>query len=252
MSTASTHPARIHLHAHFYVAGVLLLLASIGFNYWLEQVNRLKDANLAVPLKQPLSTISRELGDYMATEDIKLSREVESMAGVSDYMNRIYVKKNLAGSTKTASKKPDEKQPGLHVYLAYWGGIRTIAPHRPTICMRGAGWIIASAHRRELEVSLAGGVEKVGVNVHVFSKDYDRQMVVWWDYIHGRNVSSPIMERLRWVLPIFMGGKAGSVVQVQISKDIESGESEESVYQTITEFATVLAPEVGKCLPEAK
>jgi hypothetical protein len=103
-----------------------------------------------------------------------------------------------------------------------------------------------------MELSVAGTTEKVGVNVQVFNRDYDRQMIVWWEYIHGKNVTSPMLERLRWVLPLFLGGKAGSVVQAQISKDIELKETEKGVYGVIEQFARELAPEVGKCLPEAR
>ena len=256
--TDLTKAPRIRLHAHFYVAGILLVLASFGFNYWLERVNRLKEANLSVPLKQSLSTVPGELGGWITVEGMnekqkmKLSKEIEYISGINDYLNRIYVKKGSASAKATTVTDSSGKEIGLHVYAAYWGGIRNVAPHNPLVCMRGSGWTISGAYRREVELKMAGGTDKVSVNVNMFGRDYDKQMIVWWEYIHGKNVSSPLAERFRWILPLFLGGKAGSVVQVQISKDVETGESEDQVYETIVGFAKELAPEIGKCLPEAK
>ena len=252
---------RIRLHRHFYVAGVLLLVGIFGFNYWFDRINRLMAANKAVPLRQPLATIPGELGEWVAIRDIRLPKATEQIAGAADYINRVYVKSSVAGSRdrRTGSVAASESEEGseeeigkdaLQVYVAYFAGIRLAAPHSPDVCMRGAGWTISGAHRRTLELGVMEKTEQMAVNVHLFEREYERQMVVWWDYIHGKNITNPFVERVRWVLPLFLGGKAGSVVQVQISKDIEAGQSEEEVYNTIVEFGKRLAPEVGKCLPE--
>ncbi|GEM_PF-2986309 len=241
----------IRLHAHFYVAGILLLLASIGFNFWLDRLNRLKSANLSVPLKQPLSSIPAQLGDWVMVEEIELPQNVKDIAGVDDYVNRRYVQKGQEVTENVGEHKAGTEE-GLHVYVAYFGGIRTAAPHRPDICLRGSGWTIAGAHRRQIEIPGMGETQTVGVHVDVFTREENRQMVVWWEYIHGKNVTNPLMERVRWILPLFMGGKAGSVVQVQISQDVGAKESEDEVYERIVGFARAIAPEVGKCLPETE
>lgn len=250
---------RIRLHAHFYVAGVLLLVGIFGFNYWFAKVGRLRSASEAVPLKQPLATVAKELGQWVVVGEEPLSKEVEYIAGVDDYINRFYGKTDNVGngmreriSGEGSEQGSDDKGPkdALHVYVAYFGGIHLAAPHSPDVCMQGAGWKIASAYRRTVELAVLGRTEKIGVKVHVFNRDYDRRVVVWWDYVHGKNVTNPFWERIRWVLPLFLGGKAGSVVQVQIAKDIKAGQQEDAIYEIIIEFAKLLAPEVGKCLPE--
>ena len=252
---------RIRLHRHFYVAGVLLVVGIFGFNHWFERVNRLMASTERVPLKQPLATIPGEVGDWVAIREIRLPKEVEDIAGAEDYINRLYVRSDTAGShdertgsaAEAASEQGSEgeaRKDMLQVYVAYFGGIRLTAPHSPDVCMRGSGWTIAGAYRRTVDLGVMEEAEQVTVKVHIFSRDYDRQMVVWWDYIHGKNITNPFIERVRWVLPLFLGGKAGSVVQVQISRDIGAGESEEAVYNMIMEFGKLLAPEVGKCLPE--
>ena len=239
---------RIRLHAHFYAAGVLLLLATVGFNYFLENINRVKAAGESVPLKQPLASVPKVLGDWEMVEEKRLSAEEEYVAGVNDYINRFYVRNGGVGSVGAE----EELEAALHLYVAYFGGIRVRAPHSPDICMRGSGWTIAEAHRRTIDLDVMGRTEQIGVNVHVFMREHEKRMVVWWDYIHGKNVTNPLMERIRWVLPLFLGGRTGSVVQVQIGKDIQPGEEQDAVYEMIEEFGKRLAPEVGKCLPEAR
>lgn len=254
---------RLRLHAHFYVAGVLLLVSIFGFNYWFAKLDRLRGAGDSVPLKQPLATIPMELGKWVVVREETLSKEIKYIAGVDDYISRFYVEtagvgnrvhKRISGEGAEGCSEQgcgDEgAKDALHVYVAYFGGIYLVAPHSPDVCMRGSGWKIASAHRRTVELALLGRTEEIGVRVHVFNRDRDRRIVVWWDYVHGKNVTNPFWERIRWVLPLFLGGKAGSVVQVQIAKDIKAGQQEDAIYEIIIEFAKLLAPEVGKCLPE--
>jgi hypothetical protein len=76
-----------------------------------------------------------------------------------------------------------------------------------------------------------------------------KRLVVWWEYIHGENVASRTLQRLKWVLPKFMGGKRGSILQVQVGTNF-SGDAEENM-SLVTEFMDRLGPYLHDVLPKA-
>lgn len=235
---AGRESGRIRLHRHFYVAMVLLVAALVLFEGWFRHL-RSFGLGESQPLRRELTAIPLELGPWAAERDIPLDKATEDILGTDKYIQRIYA---------------DRRNPGrsLQMFVAYWGGVRLEAPHEPTVCRPGAGWTIAGSYHTAIDLPGMGEGQAITVNKAVFSRDYDKQLVVWWDYIHGKNVTSAWMERLRWVLPIFLGGKAGSVVQVQIVLPVMGRESEEQAYASIVEFAQKLSPELAKCLPEAE
>ncbi len=199
---------------------------------WLVQVG----VGESVPLASPLKTIPLKVGEWQgATHEIP-SDELMKIAA-EDTLMRTYERKGTGRGTAQVS-----------LYIAYFGGVRGTAPHHPDICMPGAGWEIIDREMPTMEVGLS---EPVEVHQDVFEHRVGQQkrLVVWWEYIHGENVASRTMQRLKWVLPKFMGGKRGSVLQVQIS--IDYGDDVTPQKKIVEEFMSVLGPRLKEVLPKA-
>ncbi len=81
----------------------------------------------------------------------------------------------------------------------------------------------------------------------LFEKDFEKVVVVWWEYIHGENVASRTLQRIKWALPAFMGGKRGSVLQVQLS--LRFKDSMEESMRRIGDFMDQLGPYIRAVLP---
>ncbi|HUV38218.1 MAG TPA: hypothetical protein VMY39_01330, partial [Planctomycetota bacterium] len=80
-------------------------------------------------------------------------------------------------------------------------------------------------------------------------KNLQRRLVVWWEYVHGRNVVNRTLQRLLWALPPALGGKRGSVLQVQISRDFD-GEQDDALGE-IRGFMELLGPHIEQVLPRS-
>lgn len=217
------------LHKHFYIAiGILLVAAILGEVYfrWLVKAG----IDEVVPLNKPLSSIPVQLGDWRGL-DVTIAPDVLLVINAEDVLQRTY----YLG-----------KEQQLAVYIAYFAGIRGMAPHRPDVCRPGAGWKNISSEVVALEVPGFGG-GPLQVHKDLYEKQFEKQVVIWWEYVHGKNIANRTLQRLQWALPSFLGGKGGSILQVQISLGFRDS-MEESMHRVI-DFMSHLGPHVQKVLP---
>jgi len=217
------------LHKHFYVAMVILLVAAVSSEVYFRYLVKL-GAGEKVPLSKPLRSVPLTLGDWQG-QDVRIPSNVMIKIAAEDVLRRTYYQ---------------EKDRKLELYIAYFGGIRGTAPHRPTICRPGAGYSVISSEVVPLKAP-GFGEEPLRVHRDVYERHYEKEMVVWWEYVHGRNVASRTLQRLQWALPKAVGGKRGSVLQVQLSVGFASG-VEESMHW-ITDFMGELGPYIEEVLP---
>jgi len=219
------------LHKHFYIAMVILafsaILAEVYFR-WLVGIG----AGDAVPLSRPLSSLPKTFGKW---QSIEVAMKAASLLkiGSEDILRRRYY---------TGKKE-------LEVYVVYFGGVRGTAPHHPDVCMPGGGW--HNIDSKVVTVPLAGfGEAPLHVHQDVFEhKKAGKRLVVWWEYVHGRNVASRTFQRILWALPGFMGGKRGSVLQVQISHDFDADATDS--LKLIEEFMNAFGPHIREVLPDS-
>jgi len=217
------------LHKHFYVAIAILAVSTVlseVYFRWLVKAG----AQRPVPLAGSLSSIPLKLGDW-GGEDVKIRPDVLLKIGAEDVLERTY---------RLGNEEP------LQLYIAYFGGVRGTAPHNPTVCRPGGGFKNISSEI--LTVKVPGfGDDPLRVHTDLYERHFEKQVVVWWEYIHGRNVANRQWQRLLWALPECLGGKRGSVLQVQIALGFR-GSLEESL-QRITGFMDDLGPHVRQVLP---
>ncbi len=226
----------IRIHKHYYVVlGILVVAFGLG-ELWFRVLVQY-GVGEGVPLAAPLNTLPLDIGDWRG-EDTVIRGDTAMKVGAMDTLQRIY--------RRTRGGRKED----LLLYIAYFGGIRGTAPHHPDVCMPGAGWDILN---REMPALQIAGFGSAALEVHKdefeFRSDQTKRLVVWWEYIHGENVASRSMQRLKWILPKFLGGKRGSILQVQVAQSY-NGKSEAS-WETISEFIERLGPHLEKVLPKA-
>ena len=221
----------VKLHKHFYVAIVILAASAAFGQVYFRMLGTSRDE--IVPLQKPLSSIGagekKRIGEWEGM-DLVETPEIQLKVGALDSVHRVYYRGDEA----------------LQLYIAYFGGVRGRAPHSPQACMPGAGWKNISNEVVDLRVS-GFGEEPLRVHEDLWEKDFSKRVIVWWEYIHGRNVASRTMQHLEWALPKFMGGKVGSVLQVQVSLEFK-GSMEESM-KRVNAFVDALGPYIQEVLP---
>jgi EpsI family protein len=229
------------LHKHFAIAMIILafsaVLSAVYFR-WLVGVG----AAEAVPLAKPLSSIPAILDDWESDEQ-QIRPDVLMKIGSKDILRRRYHRGKQA----------------LEVYIVYFGGVRGTAPHSPEVCMPGGGW--SNIDPKIVPMTLPGfGDEPLNVHQDVFeNKKGEKRLVIWWEYVHGRNVTSHTLQRLLWALPPFLGGKRGSILQVQIAYDYRgdasvakagpNGSAADDGAALIGSFMNLFGPHIRDVLP---
>jgi EpsI family protein len=128
-------------------------------------------SQVAIPLAAPLSTILSGVGGYTVKEQ-RVSDEERRVAGMSDYVARLYYRDSAVAFT---------------TYVGYYDRQtqgKTI--HSPRNCLPGAGWEILNGDRRPLQV---GGARYV-LNHYLLKKGGATAVVYYWYQGRGRIVAN--------------------------------------------------------------
>ena len=134
----------------------------------------------AMPLRGELETLPIEMDGYQPSDEV-ISEEEQRIAGMSDYLLRLYRR---------------DSSDAFSVYVGYYEQQtqgRTI--HSPRNCLPGAGWEALSASRET--VPLAGG-GSVTVNRYMLANKGQRALVYYWYQGRGRVEASEY--RVKWDL----------------------------------------------------
>jgi EpsI family protein len=132
-----------------------------------------------VPLAQPLTTVLPSLPGF-TVRDQRIGDEERRVAGMTDYVARIYARDSIVALTTLVSYYDRQSQG------------KTI--HSPRNCLPGAGWEILSGDTRAVE---ADGVPHV-VNHYILKNGLATAVVYYWYQGRGRVVASEY--RVKWNL----------------------------------------------------
>ncbi|MGH9533441.1 MAG: exosortase C-terminal domain/associated protein EpsI [Terriglobales bacterium] len=158
--------SRLVIAALVLVAGIMLLHA----------VNR---PPMVLPYRA-LAEFPASLGSYKGVNQ-PLSRRILRVAGVHDYVSRLY--RDPAGRT-------------VFLYIGYYPSQRTgDAIHSPKNCLPGSGW--APVQAGTLPIHL--GRKRIVVNDYIVEKGLDRAVVLYWYQSRGRAIASEYWART-WLL----------------------------------------------------
>lgn len=152
-------------------AGVLVFGLAL-----LHAVNR---PPVVLPFR-PLREFPARLGPYRGV-DRPISTRILKVAGVHDYVNRLY--RDPAGHA-------------IFLYIGYYPSQRTGDDiHSPKNCLPGSGW--APVHAGAVAIPVAQG--QMVVNDYIVQKGLQRAVVLYWYQSRGRAIASEYWARA-WLL----------------------------------------------------
>ncbi len=198
------------------VVGLLLLLSA--------------NAQRVLPLRAPLQTsVPAQMAGY-AGKDVTISQDEQRIAGMSDYLFRVYA-------------APRDSVPAYTIYVGYYETQRqgkTI--HSPKNCLPGAGWeALTSA---TLAIPTPQGTKVV--NRYLLQHDKELALVLYWYQGRGRVQANEY--RVKWDLLRDSALRARSdEALVRIIVPVRG--SQDEAQALAARVATQLIPAVGKALP---
>lgn len=191
----------------------------------------------AVPLAAPLAGILRDVQGFRV-EDQKISDEERRIAGMTDYIARVYWRDSV---------------PVLTTFVSYYERQtqgKTI--HSPRNCLPGAGWDVLSAGRTTVDVD--GRVHEL--NQYVLKNGMATAVVFYWYQGRGRVVANEYTVKwnllrdaalaghteealVRVVVPVIVPKGANTAVTKQ-SSDAANALAEQMAVRLIREVERVL------------
>jgi EpsI family protein len=136
-----------------------------------------------VPVRQPLRTLPRTLGDWPAREDSVLDPDVIRTLELSDYLMR---------------RDVDPSGRSVWLYVGYWAAQRRGAQmHSPKNCLPGSGWEAVDSAIVQLPVPSSDG--PISLNRYLVQKGTEQQLVLYWYQYQRDTVADEIRARMRLV-----------------------------------------------------
>ena len=191
------------------------------------------DLQRAMDLRTPLGeAVPREMAGYVG-KDVELSEEERRVAGMSDYLLRVY---SLPDST-------DEAGVAFSVYLGYYrqqSQGKTI--HSPKNCLPGAGWEPLASRTQ----SISTGKGTVPVNRYILQRKDERALVFYWYQGRGRVEANEYVVKWELLRDAALRGRTEEAL-VRIVVPIR--ESERAAEALATRVAEMLVGNVQAALP---
>jgi EpsI family protein len=191
----------------------------------------------AVPLAAPLAGIMAQVDGYRVV-DQHLSDEERRVAGMSDYVARLYSRDSMAAFTTFVSYYERQTQG------------KTI--HSPRNCLPGAGWEVLSAGEAQVVVD---GAQQT-LNRYILKKGSSTAVAFYWYQGRGRLVANEYT--VKWNLlrdAAVAGHTEEALVRVVVPVATAGTGSESQALSDATalgeKVAARLAHEVSGALPKA-
>jgi len=186
-----------------------------------------------VPLREPLSGMTYELGEWSGRPAPRLTDEVLAVLGVDEYLNRYYV-------------SPQGGLAGL--YIGYYQTQRegdTI--HSPMNCLPGAGWQPVRTDR--VDIGISGRAEPIHVNEVVIEKGVDRQLVLYWYQSRGRVVASEYWSKVFMVTDAIRYNRSDAALVRVVTPVRNAATGLDDARGRARAFVQVLFPQLERHLP---
>ena len=157
------------------IVGAILLAGALGLNVAAEALE-LSFKKEAVPPRKPVAAIPAEMGPWVqVTIDQRFPPEIEEELGTDQYISRTYVdvrraEADVRADWEAAEVKDEalrhrliesvhrrDRNGVVQLHVPYYTGSVDTVPHIPDRCMLGAGFDLAEAGTRTLDVLPPGG-----------------------------------------------------------------------------------------------
>lgn len=217
---------------------VLLLVIGAGFRVLTARLNSTAGYESLEP--GTLARLPFQIGDWIG-QDIPMGERIREATDTDDLLSRQYVRPN-SGEV-------------VHLYVAYGARARDLAPHRPEVCYRAAGWVLQETEAVDLPTSDGRSVPARSLLFSHGGFDLSTLIVVNYFIVDGEY--SPDFSLLR--SKIWKGSQAVRYIsQVQIACSETAFRDREAARSAAIAFAcdsasaihSVLQPAEAEAIPE--
>jgi EpsI family protein len=156
-----------------------------------------------------LHDIPSELGNWKATGEQSLDRDVALYLKPDDYILRDYVDHTTGTS--------------INLFVAYFKSLQnSYGPHSPRICLPGNGWLVRSS--KIASVRVAERQNPIPVNEYLLEKSGQQILVLYW-YQNNRNVWADEFEAKLRLLPDLIEYKRADVSLVRLVTSLRGADN---------------------------
>ena len=174
-----------------------------------------------------LHEIPSELGNWTATGEQALERDVALYLKPDDYILRDYVDHTTGTS--------------INLFVAYFKSLQnSYGPHSPRICLPGNGWLVRSS--KIASVRVAERQNPIPVNEYLLDKSGQQILVLYW-YQNNRNVWAEEFEAKLRLLPDLIKYKRADVSLVRLVTPLRSADNG-SELATSLDFSQLVFPKL--------
>lgn len=190
------------------------------------------DTQRTVPLQAPLETAVPARFASFGSKDVVISEEEQRVAGMSDYLMRVFQAPGAVGSAYAFS-----------LYVGYYESQtqgKTI--HSPKNCLPGAGWEALTQRR----VAIATPHGPVQVNRYLLQNKTQRALVLYWYQGRGRVEANEY--RVKWDL-LRDSALRGRSDEALVRVIVPVTGSEDEAFKLASRVAGEMVPAVNRSLP---
>ncbi|MET0399347.1 MAG: exosortase C-terminal domain/associated protein EpsI [Longimicrobiaceae bacterium] len=190
------------------------------------------DTQRALPLQAPLETAVPARFASLGSRDVEISEEEQRVAGMSDYLMRVFQAPGAAASAYAFS-----------LYVGYYESQtqgKTI--HSPKNCLPGAGWEALTNQR----VAIATPHGPVQVNRYLLQNKKQRALVLYWYQGRGRVEANEY--RVKWDL-LRDSALRGRSDEALVRVIVPVTGSEDEAFKLASKVAGEMVPAVNRSLP---
>ena len=184
------------------------------------------------PLRAPLQTVSSSFGEYLAGGDLTISDEERRVAGMDEYIYRIY----RADSLRQFS-----------VYVGFYEKqFSGKAIHSPKNCLPGAGWEPLQSSIQEIATPAGSG----RFNRYLIQKGPERALVLYWYQGRDRIEASEYLVKWQLLRDSAIQRRSDEAL-VRVLVPISTEMTEEAADELARRIASQLIPQLEAALPAA-
>jgi len=182
-----------------------------------------------IPERTRFAAFPAKIGEWQG-HPARLDQGTEQSLGLDDYILSNYAK---------ANSKP------VNFYVAYYSSQRNgYAPHSPSVCIPGAGWLITDLER----INYNGLGSALPLNRAIIERDGIKQIVYYWFDERGRKIANEYWAK--WYLladAVTKNRTDGSLIRLTTA--VSPGETERDADERLQSFMHDVVPSLGAYLP---
>ena len=218
---------KTQLWQHRYVTNIMLLslLATVVVSILST------DRNIKIISNTSLSQFPEQLGEWRATES-RLLPSIEAVAGASEYYYGDFF-------SSTGGK--------VNLYIAYYHDQKKgVAPHSPTVCIPGDGWVIKSDEKLQLQ---SKNNTTIDVSRLLISKGNKKIITYYWLKQGSKVFYQQLMARLDLVRYVIQENRSDAAL-IRMVSEVESDEDIKDTDLRMQRMAKELLSVVSDYIPD--